>query len=111
MVSGRSVRSLFWARHSRSWSGKPARSRAHILLAFGANHAHRDGLDPISTGDDFSVVVKLRGRPPHPWRWEMYRAGRSSPIVQSDGFFETASMANKAGQKALKLFLSECPPE
>jgi len=82
-----------------------------LSLAFAANCAHRDGLDPISTCNDFSVVVKLRGRLPHPWRWEMYRAGRSSPIVQSDSFFETASLANKAGQKALKLFLSECPPE
>ena len=30
--------------------------------------------------EDFSVVVKGRGQPPNRWKWEIYRAGRSSPI-------------------------------
>jgi hypothetical protein len=60
---------------------------------------------------EFSVLVKIREQAPHLWRWEMYRTGRSSPIVESDDLYETASQANKAGQRALKLLLSECPPE
>lgn len=58
---------------------------------------------------DFSVVVKNRARPPKPWRWEIYRAGRGSPVRQSDVFFETATEANRAGKTALALMLSDCP--
>jgi len=58
---------------------------------------------------DFSVVVKNRARPPKPWRWEIYRAGRTSPISHSEGFFETATEANRAGKTALALMLSDCP--
>ena len=47
---------------------------------------------------DYSVVVKNRARPPNPWRWEVYRAGRSSPIKQSAIFFQTTVAANKAGK-------------
>ncbi len=39
--------------------------------------------------DDFSVVVKNRANPPKPWRWEIYRAGRESPIDKSVEFFAT----------------------
>ena len=28
---------------------------------------------------DYSVVVKNRGPPPNPWRWEIYRAGKIEP--------------------------------
>jgi hypothetical protein len=56
---------------------------------------------------DFSVVVKSRGRPPAPWRWEIYRAGRNSAIKQSDIYFGTMTEASRAGKKALQLFLSE----
>jgi hypothetical protein len=59
--------------------------------------------------EDFSVVVKNRGRIPNPWRWEIYRAGRASPIQRSSGFFESMSDAGRAGKTALSLFLSECP--
>src|ERR1700675_3223759 len=50
---------------------------------------------------DFSVVVKSRGKPPNPWRWEIYRAGRSSAVEQSSVFFPTMAAANKAGKTAL----------
>ena len=50
---------------------------------------------------DFSVVVKSRRKPPNPWRWEIYRAGRSSAIAQSSEFFPTMAAANKAGKEAL----------
>jgi hypothetical protein len=57
---------------------------------------------------DFSVVVKSRGRPAAPWRWEIYRAGRKSAIKQSDVFFSSMTEAGREGKKALQLFLSEC---
>ena len=51
--------------------------------------------------EDFAVVVKSRGQPPKPWRWEIYRAGRSSAVEQSPIFFPTATAAHKAGKEAL----------
>ena len=36
---------------------------------------------------DYSVVVKIRAPPPNSWRWEIYRAGRASPMGQSPHFF------------------------
>lgn len=56
---------------------------------------------------DFSVVIKNRARPPKPWRWEIYRAGRASSILQSEVFFETATEASRAGKSALSLMLSD----
>jgi hypothetical protein len=49
---------------------------------------------------DFSVVIKSRGKLPTPWKWEIYRAGRSSAVAQSSEFFATASAAKKAGDRA-----------
>jgi hypothetical protein len=51
---------------------------------------------------DYSMVVKNRGKPPNPWAWEIYRAGRSSPIKQSSVSFSTMAMAGRAGNEALK---------
>ena len=61
---------------------------------------------------DYSVVVKNRGRPAKAWRWEIYRAGRSSLIKQSLIYFETmaAKAANRAGKDALSRLL-EKPPQ
>jgi hypothetical protein len=56
---------------------------------------------------DYSVVVKSRGTPPNPWKWEIYRAGRSSPIKQSSVYFHTMAMANRAGKEALKRLLEK----
>lgn len=61
----------------------------------------------MQNNDDFSVVVKNRAQPPKPWRWEIYRAGRKSPITASAEYFPTVMEANRAGKKALSLFLSE----
>ena len=61
--------------------------------------------------DDFSVVVKNRAKLPKPWRWEIYRAGRSSPISQSGVHFESMTTAGRAGRTALSLFLSEIQAE
>jgi hypothetical protein len=58
---------------------------------------------------DFSVVVKHRAPPPKSWRWEIYRAGRTSPIERSETLFESMTEANRAGKVALRLLLSEYP--
>jgi hypothetical protein len=58
---------------------------------------------------DFSVVVKHRAAPPKQWRWEIYRAGRNSPIECSSVLYETVSAANRAGKEALKQLLTEFP--
>jgi hypothetical protein len=60
---------------------------------------------------DFSVVVKNRGRSPRPWRWEIYRAGRSSAIKQAEVYFSTITEASRARKKALSVFLSEYQDE
>jgi hypothetical protein len=51
---------------------------------------------------DFSVVIKSRGKPPNPWKWEIYRAGHSRPVTQSLEFFSTVSAAKKAGDRACR---------
>lgn len=50
---------------------------------------------------DFSVVVKNRARTPKPWRWEIYCAGRRSPIARSNNFFELRSTASLESHVAL----------
>ena len=56
---------------------------------------------------DFSVVIKIRGKLPSPWRWEIYRAGHSRAIAQSSEFFSTVSAAKKAGDRALTQLLEK----
>jgi hypothetical protein len=56
---------------------------------------------------DYSVVVKLRGNPPKPWRWEIYRAGRWGPVQSSPGFFEGMAEAGREGKKALAKLLAK----
>jgi hypothetical protein len=55
---------------------------------------------------DYSVVAKLT-TPPNSWRWEIYRAGRSSPIKQSLVYFPTMATAKRAGKEALKQLLDK----
>jgi hypothetical protein len=52
---------------------------------------------------DYTVAIKNRGRPTKPWRWEIYVAGKSQAVLQSD-CFETMSAATRAGKAALKQF-------
>ena len=61
--------------------------------------------------EDFSVVVKNRAPLPKPWRWEIYRAGRTSPIEHSEIFFESMTEANRAGKAALRSLLSDYPTD
>jgi hypothetical protein len=53
-------------------------------------------LDP----SDYTLAIKNKGRPPKTWRWEIYAAGKSKPVKQSD-FFETMAEATRAGKAAL----------
>jgi len=55
---------------------------------------------------DYSFVVKRRGPPAAPWRWEIYRAGKSSPEKFSGAFFATMAEAAREGKKALADFLA-----
>jgi hypothetical protein len=56
---------------------------------------------------DYSVVVKLRAPPPNSWRWEIYRAGRSTPIDQASVCFDTVAAVSRAGKEAMKKLLDE----
>jgi hypothetical protein len=56
---------------------------------------------------DFSVVVKRRGGPRKPWRWEIYCACKAVPIERSPVFFESAATAVKEGKKALTHLLAK----
>jgi hypothetical protein len=58
---------------------------------------------------DYSVVVKNRAPPPSSWKWEIYRAGRSSPVKQSSVYFHTVVTANRAGKEALQQLLDKLP--
>ena len=54
----------------------------------------------VSNPSDYTLAIKNRGRPPKPWRWEIYVAGKSKPVLQSD-FLETMSEATRSGKAAL----------
>ncbi len=49
---------------------------------------------------DYTLAIRNKGRPPKSWRWEIYAAGKSKPVQQSD-LFETMSDATRAGKVAL----------
>jgi hypothetical protein len=49
---------------------------------------------------DYTLAIKNKGRPPKSWRWEIYAAGKSKPVQQSE-FFVTMSEATRAGKVAL----------
>jgi hypothetical protein len=58
--------------------------------------------DPsASDPSDYTLAIKNRGRPPKPWRWEIYVAGKSQAVLHSD-YFETMSAATQAGKVALQ---------
>jgi hypothetical protein len=53
--------------------------------------------------EDYRLAIKNRGKPPKPWRWEIFVAGKNKPVLLSE-FFETMSEATRAGKVALALF-------
>jgi hypothetical protein len=79
-----------------------------IAWEFGAAPARLMG-SALVIHPNFSVVVKNRASAPKPWSWEIFRAGRTSPIRRSDAFFTTMAEASRAGDLALSLLLSEYP--
>ena len=56
---------------------------------------------------DYSFVVKRRGNPSKPLRWEIYCAAKSGPVECSPVFFESMADAAKKGEKALAHFLAK----
>src|ERR1044072_2033934 len=95
-----------------SLGGKPIDRRARhpdFLASSGLPQLNTQGLSTMRTIEhpDFSVVVKNRGSLPAPWRWEIYRSGRNTPVKRSEGNFSTMTEADRAGKKALILFLSD----
>ncbi len=74
-----------------------------------ANGRLRASLPSMIDHEDFSVVVKNRAPPPKSWRWEIYRAGRTSAIDHSAIYFASMTEANRAGKAALRAMLSEYP--
>ena len=60
---------------------------------------HYEEFDPT----DYSVVVKLRGKPPRAWKWEIYRACRWGPLESSPVFFEGMAVAAKEEKGPRKL--------
>ena len=49
------------------------------------------------------MVVKNRAQgAAKPWCWEIYRAGRDKPVERSPLYFETMTMAQRAGREAIK---------
>jgi hypothetical protein len=89
----------------------PRKPKHWIEKALGGMNKSMQPKERDATGKfdrtDYSVVVKSRGTPPNPWKWEIYRAGRSSPIKQSSVYFHTMAMANRAGKEALKRLLEK----
>jgi hypothetical protein len=61
-----------------------------------------EGFDPT----DYSFVVKRRGSPPKPWRWEIYCAGSMAPVERSPDLYESMAEAAKEGKKALARVLA-----
>jgi hypothetical protein len=64
-------------------------------------------MEELFDATDFTVVVKQRGALAKPWRWEIYRAGRSTPVKKSEGFYATMAEATRAGKAALAQLTSE----
>jgi hypothetical protein len=57
--------------------------------------------------EDYSFAVKMRGSPPKPWRWEIYRAGSPAPVRRSPVLFESMAEAAKEGKRALNELLAQ----
>lgn len=75
---------------------------------FTPQQSHESCMNKLGFDDaDYSVVVKNRAPAPNSWKWEIYRAGRASPIKQSPVFFRTMAAANKAGKAELKQLLAK----
>ena len=83
-----------------AWVGHSHEPQDHQRRLYGMQYGE---FDPT----DYSVVVKLRGKPPRAWKWEIYRACRCGPLESSPVFFESMAVAAKEGKKALVRLLTK----
>ena len=58
-------------------------------------------LDPV----DNSMAVRLNRKPTNSWQWEIYCAGKSTPVRRSLVHFNTMGAGTRTGKAALKQFL------
>ena len=85
---------------------RPIRTLRQACIDISASHPELipPGIDVYANAEkaecDYALAIKNRGRPPKPWRWEIYTAGKSKPVQQSE-FFETMSEATRTGKAAL----------
>jgi hypothetical protein len=87
-----------------------ASDRAPRTRSIFGDSSRYEALRALRTGlerADYSVVVKNRARMPTPWRWEIYRAGRQSPIAHSEQFFGSRGTASLEGKAALDQMLKK----
>jgi hypothetical protein len=87
--------------------GAKAGNRPVDGLAITSCHAYMGTMTMPIDQTDYTVVVKNRAPPPKSWRWEIYRAGRTSPIERSSVYFQTMAAASRAGKEALKQLLDK----
>jgi hypothetical protein len=92
---------------------RPLRTLRQACYDISASHPELipPGFDAFAIADkyaeyDYTLAIKNKGRPPKPWRWEIYTAGKSKPVRQSD-FFETMSEATRMGKTVLAEFRSK----
>jgi hypothetical protein len=81
-------------RRSTSEPNNRARERAYPMSD------HPDFFE----GDDFAVIVKMRGPTEKPWKWEITAPGHKKPVRQSTECFASMSAALRAGKEALRVF-------
>ena len=90
-----------------SASDRAPGKRSAAIIGGGSRYEALRALNSGLERSDFSVVVKTRSRMPAPWRWEIYRAGRQSPIAHSEQFFGSRGAANLEGKAALDEMLKK----
>jgi hypothetical protein len=78
-----------------------------LTVAFAAFLAHTSAISRRFDRADYSVAVKRKPKSQTVWRWEISRAGRSSPIEHSSASFDTMAAATRAGKDALRQFLDK----
>jgi len=62
--------------------------------------------DAIDLGD-YSAIVKRRPGDMNKWRWEIHRAGRSSPTKSSEYIFTSITDAKRAADAALQALIGQ----
>jgi hypothetical protein len=76
------------------------------LLTRSAHHVLGNGTQMELKPSDFHVAVKRREYAATPWRWEIWAAGKTKAVAQSERHFATMSEAMRQGKEALKAALS-----